>query len=257
MNQEANITKRENAGALSTNLFEADADKGSQNITQDDLALPFLKVLGQLSPEVNKRNGKYVEGAEPGMILNTVTNEIYDGSKGIEVLPVFYKRQLVEWQDRGESKGAPVANHEATSDIMSKTTRDKSYKDRLPNGNYIENTANHFVVLLGKNPTTALISMKATQLKVSRKWNSMMMGIRMQGQNGLFTPPTYSHIYRLKTVQMSNDKGTWFGWDVTKIGPVTDKSVYAIAKTFAERVGKGEIQAKPETEEAKRKTLSL
>ena len=169
-------------GALAVNLFEADADKGSQNMTQDDLALPFLKVLGQLSPEVNKRDGKYVEGAEPGMILNTVTNDIYDGSKGIEVLPVYYKRQLVEWQDRGESKGAPVAIHEATSDIMSKTTRDKSYKDRLPNGNYIENTANHFVVLLGKSPTTALISMKATQLKVSRKWNSMMMGIKMQGK---------------------------------------------------------------------------
>ena len=172
-------------------------------------------------------------------------------------MPEYYKRQLVEWQDRGESKGAPVAIHEATSDIMSKTTRDKSYKDRLPNGNYIENTANHFVVLLGKNPTTALISMKATQLKVSRKWNSMMMGIRMQGKNGVFTPPTYSHIYRLKTVQMSNDKGTWFGWDVTKIGPIADKAVYAIARTFAERVGKGEIQAKPEADEAKRKTLSL
>ena len=56
--------------------------------------------------------------------------------------------------------------------------------------------------------------MKATQLKVSRKWNSMMMGIKIQGKNGLFTPPTYSHIYNLKTVQMSNDKGTWFGWDV-------------------------------------------
>ena len=257
MKSETQITKRENAGALSTNLFEADADAGSQNISQEDLALPFLKVLGQLSPEVNKRNGKYVEGAEPGMILNTVTNDIYDGSKGIEVLPVYYQRQYVEWQDRGESKGAPVAIHSAASDIMSKTTRDKSYKDRLPNGNYIENTANHYVVLLGKTPTTALISMKATQLKVSRKWNSMMMGIKMQGANGLFTPPTYSHIYKLKTVQMSNDKGTWFGWDVSKIGPVSEKPVYAIAKTFAERVGKGEIQAKPEADEAKRKTLSL
>jgi adenylosuccinate synthase len=44
---------------------------------------------------------------------------------------------------------------------------------------------------------------------------------------------------------------------VTKIGPVSDKSVYTIAKTFAERVGKGEIQAKPEAQEAKRKPLSL
>ena len=50
--------KKENAVAV--NMFEADADKGSQNMTQEDLALPFLKVLGQLSPEVNKRDGKYV-----------------------------------------------------------------------------------------------------------------------------------------------------------------------------------------------------
>ena len=257
MNNGKSVTKRENAGALSTNLFEADADKGSQNITQDDLALPFLKVLGQLSPEVNKQHGKYVQGAEPGMILNTVSNDCYDGSKGIEVLPVYYHRQYVEWQDRGESKGAPVAIHSAASDILSKTTRDKSYKDRLPNGNYLENTANHYVVLLGKTPTTALISMKATQLKVSRKWNSMMMGIKLQGKDGLFTPPTYSHIYKLKTVQMSNDKGTWFGWDVSKLGPISNKSVYDIARSFAERVSKGEIQAKPEAAETSRQGISL
>ena len=237
MNQVA--SKKE--GALAVNIFEADADKGSQNMTQDDLALPFLKVLGQLSPEVNKRDGKYVEGAEPGKIINTVSNELYEQ---INVLPVFYKRQYIEWQDRGTSTGAPVAIHEADSDIISQTTRGKDYKDRLANGNYLENTASHFVILMGSSPTTALISMKATQLKVSRKWNSMMMGIKMQGKNGLFTPPTYSHIYTLKTVPMSNDKGSWFGWDVSKVGPIEDKAIYEIAKGFAERVGKGEVQAK-------------
>jgi len=251
MNQEANIAKRENAGAVATTMFEADANAGSQNISQEDLALPFLKVLGQLSPEINTRDAKYIKGTQPGMILNTVTGEYYDGEKGIQVLPVFYKRQYIEWQDRGESMGAPVAIHEVNSDLLSKVTRDKSNKDRLPNGNYLENTASHFVVLLGKTPTTALISMKATQLKVSRKWNSIMMGIKMQGKNGLFTPPTYSHIYKLKTVQMSNDKGTWFGWDVSKVGPIEDKSVYGIAKNFAERVSKGEVQAKHGTEEPK------
>ena len=237
-------TKKE--GALAVNIFEDDADKGTQNISQEDLALPFLKVLGQLSPEVNKTHGKYVEGAEPGKIINTVTNELYSN---INVVPVFYKRKYIEWQDRGTSTGAPVAIHESDSDIISQTTRGKDYKDRLPNGNYLENTADHFVILLGDSPQTALISMKATQLKVSRKWNSMMMGIKMQGKNGLFTPPTYSHIYSLKTVQMSNDKGTWFGWDVAKVGPVTDKGVYDIAKTFAQRVGKGEVEAKHGNEE--------
>ena len=242
MNQVA--TKKE--GALAANIFEADANQGAQNISQEDLALPFLKILGQLSPEVNKRDGKYVEGAEPGKIINTVTNQLFDH---VDVIPCHYKRQYIEWQDRGQSTGAPVAIHDADSDIISQTTRDKSYKDRLPNGNYLDNTANHFVLQLGDTPQSALISMKSTQLKVSRKWNSMMMGLKMQGKNGLFTPPTYSHIYKLKTVQMSNDKGTWFGWDVEKVGPVTDKGIYDMAKSFAISVGKGEVEAKHSSEE--------
>ena len=250
MNQ---VTQKKN-GALATFGMEADAQKGSQNISQEDLALPFLKILGQLSPEVNKRDGKYVEGAEPGKIINTVTNQLYDS---LQVIPCHYKRQYIEWQDRGTSTGAPVAIHEADSDIVSQTTRGKDYKDRLPNGTDLENTASHFVLTVGDTPSTALISMKSTQLKVSRKWNSMMMGIKMQGKNGLFTPPTYSHIYKLSTVQMSNDKGTWFGWDVAKVGPVTDKAIYDMAKNFAVSVGKGEVQAKPEVQEQTKTSLNL
>ena len=253
MKQEAQIAKRENAGPLATNVFEADAGQGIANIKQEDLALPFLKVLGQLSPEVSKRDAKYVEDAQPGMIINSVTNELYDGEKGVQVLPVYYKRQQIEWQDRGESKGAPVNIYDAGDDIP-KTTRDKSNKDRLANGNYLENTVSHFVVLLGNTPTTALISMKATQLKISRKWNSMMMGIKMQGKNGLFTPPTYSHIYKLKTVQQSNDKGTWFGWDVSKVGPIADKEIYEIAKGFSNNVAKGAVVAKHGDPQSKEET---
>jgi|TARA_R110000868_G_scaffold233030_2_gene486770 hypothetical protein len=234
---------------ISTNLFEADAGQGL-NMTQEDLALPFLKVLGQLSPECNKRDAKHVEGAEPGMIINTVTGEVYDGVKGIDVVPVHYKRQHIEWQDRGESQGAPVKIYDAGDDLPS-TTRDKFNKDRLANGNYLENTASHFVVILGDSPTTALLSMKATQLKVSRKWNSMMMGLKMQGKNGMFTPPTYSHIYKLKTVQQSNDKGTWFGWDVSRVGPISDPGIYKIAKDFGANVSKGDVKVKHGEQESK------
>jgi hypothetical protein len=217
----SNVAKKD-SGALAAVNFEADAGQGL-NMTQEDLALPFLKVLGQLSPECNKRDAKHVEGAEPGMIINTVTNEIYDGGEGI---------------------------YEAGDDLPS-TTRDKFNKDRLSNGNYLENTASHFVVILGDSPTTALISMKATQLKVSRKWNSMMMGLKMQGKNGMFTPPTYSHIYKLKTVQQSNDKGTWFGWDVSRVGPISDSGIYKIAKDFGANVSKGEVKVKHGEQESK------
>ena len=240
MNQ---VTEKKSAG-LPSNMFEEDAAKGLGKIGQEDLALPFLKILGQLSPEVNKRDGKYVEGAEPGMIYNSVSGDLYDGVKGIDVIPCFYKLEYIEWKDRGEGPGAPVAIYDSSSDIMSKTTPDANYKDRLPNGNYIEKTASHFVIVSGDNPSTALISMKSTQLKISRKWNSMMSGIKMKGKNGLFTPASFSHIYRLKTTQMSNDKGTWFGWEVSKVGPVTDQSLYSQAKSFSENISKGNVKAK-------------
>ncbi len=147
------------------------------------------------------------------MIYNTVTGEVHDGVKGLNVIPCHYKLEYVEWKDRGEGSGAPVAVHPSSSDIMTRTTRDGGYKDRLPNGNYIERTACHFVVVNSNTPSTALIAMKSTQLKISRKWNSMMASIKMKGKNGMFTPAFFSHTYKLRTTQMSNDKGylVWMG----------------------------------------------
>ena len=224
MNKEPTI-KKENA--VSTNIvFEADANVQTGVVGQEDLALPFLKILGQLSPEVNKRDGKYVEGAEPGMIYNSVTGETFSGESGVPVIPCYYKLEYVEWKDRGkDGSGAPVKIYPSSSDIMTKTTRGGDFKDRLPNGNYIEKTAQHFVVVGSGSPTTALI-------------------IKMQGKNGLFTPATFSHLYQLKTVQQSNDKGTWFGWEVSKKGPIEDAGMYQQAKSFSESISKGDIEVK-------------
>jgi hypothetical protein len=72
----------------------------------------------------------------------------------------------------------------------------------------------------------------------------MMASIKMKGANGLFTPASFSHIYKLRTVQQSNDKGTWFGWEVSKVGPVEDSSLYQQAKSFAESVSRGDIKVK-------------
>ena len=239
MNQVAEKKKTDVALA---SMFEQDANISIGEMSSEDFALPFLRVLGQLSPETNKRDAKYVEGAEPGMIFNTVTKQTYDGEKGINIIPCYYKREYVEWSDRGQGTSAPVAIHAANSGIIKQAKRDASYKDRLDNGNYLENTASYFV--LTEDMQTALISMKSTQLKVSRSWNAMMASIKLEGKNGLFTPAAYSHVYNLKTVEQSNDKGTWFGWNVTKVGPVQNKALYESAKSFAESVSKGDVKAK-------------
>ena len=227
------VTEKPKTEVLSASFFEQDAQGGFENMGADDYALPFLRILSQLSPQVNKRDSKYIDGAEAGMIYNTVTSELYDGEKGINLLPCYYKREFVEWTDRGEGTAAPVA-----------AKRDATYKDRLPNGNYLENTASYFVTIVKGDGSgeTALITMKSTQLKTSRTWNSMMNSIKLKGANGHFTPQPYSHIYNLKTVPQSNDKGTWFGWNISKVGPVQDKELYAQAKSFKESISKGDVQ---------------
>lgn len=246
-------TKKENLPMAS--MFEGDAHKGMEQMGADDLALPFIRILGDLSPQVKKSKAEYIEGAEPGMLFNTVSKELYDGSKGIQVVPCYYKREYIEWSDRGEGPGAPIAVHPANTDLMNQTNRDAMGKDRLPNGNYLENTASYYVMVLSEDGSaeTALITMKSTGLKTSRQWNSMISGIKLQGTNGKFTPPMFSHIYHLTTVEMSNKKGTWSTWSVAKVGPVQDMGAYEQAKVFADSVSKGDVQAKHGGEESEDK----
>ena len=189
--------KEANTALALTTGFEEDANSGFEGMGQEDFALPFLKLLTNTSPEVGE-----VDGAMPGFIMNTVTGELFDGKKGITVIPVAYVRQYIEWAPRGTGSGAPINIYPATSDILTRTHREPGEsKDFLDNGNYIENTANHYVMVINDDgiPEPALIVMKSTQLKKSRKWNSMLMSTKLMGKNGPFTPPMYSHVYRLTT----------------------------------------------------------
>ena len=56
--------------------------------------------------------------------------------------------------------------------------------------------------------------------------------------------PSFSHQYLLRTTQQSNDKGTWFGWEVSKISPVENADLYQQAKGFAESISKGDVEVK-------------
>lgn len=242
------VEKKEHAVALALNFEDDAAAGGFEDMGKEDFALPFLRLLTNTSEEVG-----VVEGAMPGMVYNTVTGQLYDGKKGITVIPCAYVRQYIEWAPRGEGSGAPVAIYPATSDILSRTHKEPGdNKDYLDNGNYVENTANHYVMLINEEgiPEPALITMKSTQLKKSRKWNSMMMSVKIIGKNGPFTPPMFSQMYRLTSQAESNDKGKWFGWEIERIGPVEDSDVYLTAKVFHDSIKAGDVKVKHENESA-------
>ena len=229
---ENNVTTRKEGALPSTALYEGDAHAGFENVNTTSLALPILKLLQNGSGEAQKRNQNYVEGAEPGMFLNTVTKKLYDGTKGMEVVPCYYKLEYQEWADFGTGSGRPENIFDANSDILSKT-KNENGKDRLENGNYIQTVGQHYVLIRDGNSTeNALISMSSSQGKVSRKWNSMMMSITLDGKNGPYTPPSFSHKYRLTSVLNSGKGNQWYGFNVTKIGSVEEPALYERAKKF-------------------------
>ena len=229
---ENNVTTKKEGGLPSTALYEGDAHAGFENVKTTSLALPILKLLQNVSGEAQKRNQNYVEGAEPGMFLNTVTKKTYEGATGIEVIPCHYKLEYQEWADFGTGSGRPENIYSADSDILSKTKNEMG-KDRLDNGNYILTVGQHYVLIIDGNSTeNALISMSSSQGKISRKWNSMMMSITLDGKNGPYTPPSFSHKYRLTSVLNSGKGNQWYGYNVTKVGPVEEPALYERAKKF-------------------------
>ena len=252
-----NITAKKNGSVA---LFGDDLSKGFENMTQEDLALPFVRILGQLSPQVTQGDAKFIESAKPGMIYNTVTNDLFDGKVGIKVIPCYYKKDYPEWNDRGEGPGAPAAVHRPGSPVIKTGKRDGS-KIRLPNGNYLEETASYYVMVETKTGayTPALITMKSTQLNVSKKWNSMMKTIQIpDGKGGFAIPPMHGVVYNLTSTLQKNDKGSWYGWVVTmdRIMGQKDKSLYLNSKDFSNNVSKGNVQTKADVEETSTKAAT-
>ena len=249
MSQEtSDLTVKKQAGVPSNSLFEADAKLGLENMDQDDLALPFLKLLQNSSDETKKKHSSYVDGAEPGMFYNTVTKKLYDGAKGIEVIPCFYKLTFPEWAPFERREGRPVSPDRG-ADVLSQTKKDASGKDVLSNGNIIIKTANHFIIILTEGGIVkALVAMKSTQLKVSRGWNSMMKSISEKGKNGTFNPPSFSHIYQLRSTEVTGNF-TWYGYNVKLLRKVDNVDLYQQAKSFHTSIkgGQGKAAEKDDT----------
>jgi hypothetical protein len=248
------VTKKEAPVAtLDIASLESLAGLGTENVGQKDIALPFLKILSQLSPQVTAGDSRYIEVAKAGMIYNTVSDQLYNGKEGIRLIPCYYKLEYLEWKDRGqEGSGAPIAIYDSSSDIITKTTRGPDKKDRLPNGNYIEETASHYVMLIDENDQpieSALIAMKATQRKKSRKWNSMIMTQKVKGKNGFFNPASFSQIYTLKTVLEKNSLGSWYGWEVEFEKIVANSTLLKAGQDFYNTCKQGEIKVNHGTEE--------
>jgi hypothetical protein len=225
--------------------LEQFAGAGLQEVKATDMSIPFLRILAQLSPQVNKRDGAYVQGAEAGDIYHTVSNIAFKGDEGVKVVPCYMSHRYVEWKPR-EKGGGFVASHHADDPITKTTRRDDRGNEVLPTGNMLVNTYQFFVILLTEEgPQRCMIAMSSSQVTKAKKWITTMESQTMRGASGkLFTLPMFANIYHLKTVPQQNDKGSWYGWEIQKVGQVEDGDLLNMGMEFSKAVRAGEVTVK-------------
>lgn len=230
-------------GPLAT-LMQETSVTGFEEASSAAYAIPFLRVLQDLSPQVKTKMSGYIKGAKPGQILNTASKEVYDR---IRVVPCYFQQTQIEWVPRNsraeEGGGAGfVTAHPANTPLLQRVTRDpKTNHNILPNGNELMDTRSHYVLLLKPDGATegCLLPMSATSLKVSRQWMTQMKvacAPSKQFPKGL---PMFSSSYELWTEEESNAKGQWYKWMVGNREPVETLEVFEEAQRFAAAAAEG------------------
>lgn len=220
----------------SNEMFQADCpdflannkgSRGTENVGAEDLLIPRLELVQDLSPCRKKNDQAHIPGADGGMLYNNVTRQLY----GPEVLivPVYFKKEFLIWKDRQKGGGFRGA-HASLADAEDAVAH-------LEDGSDCEimDTAQHFCLLV--QPETGkteeiVISMSKSKAKVSRKFNSL---IRMAGGD------SFSRVYRLSTVSEKNSKNQdFYNFTVAAAGFPT-KALYDAAVKLYEGISSGAV----------------
>jgi hypothetical protein len=221
--------------------FAADAGLGMEGADKSSFAIPFLSILRGLSPQLET-----VDGAKPGLFINSITNEVF---KEVLVIPCAFQRRFLRWAPRSEGGGYKGEYNPVDIETGKIAGVSTNAEGRLMLENdELKDTRNHFVLMQTESGawTGALLSLSSTQIKKSKRWMSLILGIEMRNAQGKpFNPPSFSHVYKLSAVKEENSKGSWWGLQVEKVEPVGDAELYAKAKSFHNSVSAGEVEVAP------------
>lgn len=200
--------------------------RGNENVSQEDLSLPRIDLLQALSPHVNKKKEEYIEGAEPGMLYNTLTGELY--KTGVRVTFVTFTKRFLVWVNRKlDSEGGlrGVFDTEAEAEQYMSEQEDENKLELVP-------TAEHLVIL--DDGTEAILSMAKSKMKVSRKLNSL---IRLNGGD------RFGRSYQITSVGDKSAQGEFENLKVTLDG-YPSEDVYNKAEKLYTAITSGSAKQK-------------
>lgn len=176
------IVKKEEAGLpAELNLFGGYT--GYENISAEDLEIPYLSVLQGTSEAVTEGKGK------PGQFYRTHTGVATDGIRLI-VLGID-ARVYVEWEPNG---GSFVARH--GHELPEGAGTADGYRYAMPNGNVLKLTDYYYVIDADDPYTVMLFTLKSAGLKYSKKWKTRIVSQRTEAGQAI---PMPAQIWKLAT----------------------------------------------------------
>lgn len=202
MSDDKAIEKREEKELVLLDYGE-DANEGFEGQTQDDLAIPFLALLQDLSPQVTDGT---IPNAKAGLLFNTVTEELLGES--VEFIPGLRQRCFVEWVPRKQGGGF-VARHEVDSPIVKEAIGASKTFGKYTNpetGNDLVETIYLYGVLCPPDGDTypIVIAFTSTKIGVFRKWNTKVNMLTIQVGDRKQRPPRYAHRVRVRSTRQTN-----------------------------------------------------
>lgn len=221
------------ANSLPAHLQNA-GNAGNENVSAGDLAIPRLNLLQSLSPQCIKAKAEYVEGAEPGLIHNSVTNELV---KSLRVVNLYFDSGFVCFKKRAEGGGfeGRHATHQAAVDHLVSENKQVDSHD-------ISQSADHYLMIIDENDqpvSPAMISMSSSKLAVSDAWNSQ---IQMKTQGAA---PRFAAIWNLSSIDVTNRRGdAYANYSVTFDGFVSEALLAEAQKQYEGIAAKQAPQAK-------------
>jgi len=257
----ANAVKTASNTDVATFDYGTDAGSGFENQTSADYSIPFIGVLQAMSPQVKPEDEGGLPNARPGMLINTVTEELYEGKKGMEFIPALTEHVFVEWVPR-DLGGGFVAVHQIDSQVVSDAK--KAAKDfgkyRTPAGNdLIETFYVYGIVTQDDEPgEMAVIAFTSTKIKVYKKFNTKIGMFQIKTPSGQkVRPPLFAHRVKLTVTKEKNNKGEFYNFDLNPANgtlaesllPPNDPRLEA-ARSCKEMVEQGQARASHETQNA-------
>lgn len=212
--------------------FGDEAGAGFEDVGQDEIGIPYLKVLQAQSPEVIGPEGR-IDGAVAGNILNTGSMEL---AENVTLVPVLRQHVYVEWRPRKKGGGI-VAVHQKNDAIVAAALAqmneniEQGVETRKPGGgtwrygemyteagNDLVETFYLFCVVLEDDQPTgyAVLPFSSTQIKKYKKqfMNRAGNALVANAQGKRVRPPMFAHRIAVGSVQEQNDDGTWFNYDI-------------------------------------------